>query len=105
MTGQGTRPHVPHRHPAYSSPPNNFLSSSSSASSSSLLSASPACLSTVSSFNFCSLLQTTPAQLPSAQNRPNVPTAFPVAFETACQQLGPLPLSAHPSSANPTRSL
>src|SRR5699024_1880451 len=50
------------------------------------------------------LLQTTPAQLPSAQNRPNVPTAFPVAFETACQQLGPLPLSAHPSSANPTRS-
>src|SRR5699024_12310128 len=51
------------------------------------------------------LLQTTPAQLPSAQNRPNDPTAFPAAFETPRQQPGPLPLSAHPSSANPTRSL
>src|SRR5699024_8281936 len=51
------------------------------------------------------LLQTTPAQLPSAQNRPNDPTAFPAAFETPRQQPGPLPLSAHPSSANPPRSL
>src|SRR5699024_7493761 len=50
-------------------------------------------------------LQTTPAQLPSAQSRPNDPSASPAAFETPRQQPGPLPLSAHPSSANPTRSL
>src|SRR5699024_6719739 len=55
MTGQGTRPHVPHRYPASSSPHNNLLSSSSSASSSSLLSTDPACPFSVSFFNFCSL--------------------------------------------------